>query len=172
MGRRLVIWLIPLGLAVLPACSSASPAASSRPATTATVAGTTTSPAAGTAIQGRHRAALHVSPSAGGPHTVFVVSFKAPQAAGVSGIRTTTYEIDAVGPQRTGCEFSIQRTIRKARQGTHERVMLRPQAHGWCAGTFHGSVQLISGPNCGRGQVCPEFVTVAAVVGRFKFHVS
>ena len=172
MRTWLAISLIALGLAVLPACSSASSATGTALTTAATVVAATASPGMSADAQPKHRAVVRLSPSSGSAHTAFVVGFKAPQAAGASGIRQTSYQITALGPRGSGCEFSAQRTIRKARKGAHERIALRPQERGWCRGTFHGVVRLVSGPNCVTGQVCPQFVSVVATVGRFKFSVK
>jgi hypothetical protein len=168
--RRWVCLVVALGL--LAACSSASGSAAGSGTTTVSGTTGTTTTAGSPPAPAKTKAKIHVSPAAGGVHTTFVVTFKAPQAAGAAGIRSTSYEVSALGPQGSGCQFSIQRSIRKARKGEHERISLRPGGQDWCRGTFRGTVELISGPNCVKGQVCPEFVSVVSTVGRFRFLVK
>ncbi|HZU40916.1 MAG TPA: hypothetical protein VE992_07675 [Solirubrobacteraceae bacterium] len=127
--------------------------------------------AAGAAGSSRHP--VTVSPSTGHARTAFAVRFRAPLAAGPVASLNRHYWITASGPSRAGCDASRFVVISRARKGERERVVLRPRkgSGGWCKGTFHGRVVLVSTPICHPALACPAFVDMASTVGRFSFKV-
>ncbi len=112
---------------------------------------------------------VKVKPRTGSPTTRFVVSFRAPDASS-QGAFQIRYEVSASG-QGNGCAQGEGTFATAPRKGALVKVVLSPGSARWCVGTYHGSVQELRGPQCARGMVCPEFVTVVRTIGRFHFTV-
>ena len=121
------------------------------------------------------RPAVSVSPSAAGPHGHYTVSFRAPSAAGRTATAQTSYVISAATQAHSGCQSSLTRTITLARAGQSEHVRLAASGTTakLCAGTYHGTVMLISMPVCGPPTMaCPQYVILGRKVGTFRFRVK
>ena len=132
--------------------------------------------AAASGVAGVSGAPMHVSPAAGGPRTVFSVSFRAPQRTGVQGSMQRFDLLSASAPGAGaggGCLTSINLTLPATAKGS--AVLVRLDAHSrashWCAGTYRGQVEELERPVCPRGQACPAFVALLGTVGRFAFVV-
>jgi hypothetical protein len=117
---------------------------------------------------------VRVAPPAGSPDTVFVLRFKLLHATGVQGRRRLTDVITASAPAGAGgCVGSVSVRARDGRAGTHAHVVLDPRQAGgrWCQATYHGRVAELATAVCPRGEPCPAYVLVRAVVGSFSFKV-
>ena len=113
---------------------------------------------------------VKVKPRIGSRTTHFVVSFRAPDAAGPYGATDRRYSVEATGPVRSGCDSSGARAVDFAGQGQLVHVKFVPSGH-WCRGTYHGAVDELMSPLCMPVHACPMFVTTIRTVGRFKFKV-
>ena len=121
-------------------------------------------------------APIRVSPAAGGPRTVFSVSFRAPDRTGVTGsLRRFDLISASVAPAagRSGCLSTLDADVPAAAQGSPVLVRLDPHRHAgrWCLGTYHGQVEELAGPVCRPGLACPAFVALLGTIGRFSFVV-
>jgi hypothetical protein len=121
-------------------------------------------------------APIHVAPAAGGPRTVFSVSFRAPQRTGVEGSLRRVDQLSASLSSASGsssCLTSVDASIPAADKGVLVAVRLDPAAHAgrWCAGTYHGQIEELASPVCRPGRACPAFVALLATIGRFSFTV-
>jgi len=128
-------------------------------------------------------APIHVTPAAGGPRTVFSVSFRAPQRTGVEGSLRRFDQLSASLSPATGssgCLTSVDASVPAADKGVLVAVRLDPQAlrvdpqaHAgrWCAGTYRGQIEELAGPVCRPGLACPAFVALLGTIGRFSFQV-
>ena|SRR5947209_1260154 len=129
------------------------------------------------AAAGHHAPAVSVSPGSGGPHSIFRVRFRAPAAVGASPATSSSYWISASTQSRAGCQWSVTRRVSSAHKGEIEyvRLVAGNGSGGWCRGTFRGTVVLVRAPRCGppiaSAVLCPEFVDIAAQVGKFSFRV-
>jgi hypothetical protein len=112
-----------------------------------------------------------VKPGRGGAHTHFVVSFHAPVTTGHLGGGYRRYSVAATGPQGQSCQSSGGAVPPAVKRGKLVRVTLRPQASGWCTGTYRGTVLELLSPECAPERLCPMFVAVVLKVGSFVFHV-
>jgi hypothetical protein len=115
---------------------------------------------------------ITVRPSTGTPSTTFVVSFVAPTAAGnVNGLHRW-YVVSARGPAKANatCTNGATKLVSYARANRRLRVPLSGGTHGWCSGTFHGSVEEWFRPICVVGRACPQFIGFR-ILGTFKFTV-
>lgn len=118
------------------------------------------------------REIIHVSPSFGSPSTVFVVSFHAPQQTSRNGSIQRYDVIIASAPRSAGdCIKSID--IR-APVGARVRVSLDSRNLGgsWCPGVYHGRIAEFQGPACRPRELCPTYVVMRGIVGRFTLHVG
>jgi len=146
MRWRVAVALVALGAAVVPALSVA-------------------------ARRGRAASGgVKVTPAGGSGTTRFVVSFRAPDAAGPYGGSERRYSVTASAPQGRGCDSSGAGSVGSARQGQLVHVKLAPGDH-WCRGTYQGSVDELMTPLCLPVRVCPQYVAVVRRVGRFTFKV-
>ena len=121
-------------------------------------------------------APIHVTPAAGGPRTVFSVSFRAPQRTGVEGSLRRFDQLSASVPSAAnsgGCLTSVDASIPAADKGSLVFVRLDPHAHAgrWCVGTYRGQIEELAGPVCRPGLACPAFVALLGTIGRFSFQV-
>jgi hypothetical protein len=115
---------------------------------------------------------VRVRPGSGSPATRFSVRFTAPDSAGTSAAMRREYVVNATGPNRThGCVDGSSRAVGHARAGARIRVTLRPQGGGWCAGTFHGTIEELEMPVCPKGELCPAFAVLLRRLGHFRFVV-
>jgi hypothetical protein len=112
---------------------------------------------------------VKVAPVDGTDSTHFVVSFRAPNAAGPYGGSFRRYSVAASGPRATGCASSGAGTVGSARQGELVRVTLAPRGH-WCQGTYRGEVEELTTPLCLPVRACPAYTTVRRI-GGFRFTV-
>jgi hypothetical protein len=121
-------------------------------------------------------APIHVSPAAGGPRTVFTVSFRAPDRTGVVGSLRRFDQISASVPPAAGsggCLTTLDATVPAANRGSRVVVRLDPHDHAgrWCVGTYRGQIEELAGPVCKPGLACPAFVALLGTIGRFSFEV-
>ena len=153
MTRKVVLSLLVLACAAIPALANAA-----------------TAPRVGTAR-------VTVKPGTGSTSTRFAVSFRAPQATGRHGVLNREYILSAAATTSTpasSCVSSVSITLPPVRAHARVRTMLDPRQHGgrWCAGTFHGQIEEIEAPVCPTNELCPAFVLLLGTIGRFSFHVS
>jgi hypothetical protein len=132
--------------------------------------------ASGAASAATPSARIYVAPAAGGPQSVFVVRFRAPQRTGVVGRMRRVDQLSATAPAGApahGCVSSISLSLPAASAGTHVRVRLDPRRLGgrWCAGIYHGQVEELASPVCSKALACPAFVVLLGTLGRFTLHV-
>jgi hypothetical protein len=128
-------------------------------------------------------APIHVTPAAGGPRTVFSVSFRAPQRTGVEGSLRRFDQLSAsLSPAAgaSGCLTSVDVSVPAADKGVlvalrldPQSLRVDPQAHAgrWCAGTYRGQIEELAGPVCQPGRACPAFIALLGTIGRFSFTV-
>ena len=114
-----------------------------------------------------------VSPRTGHPTTTFVVTFRSPDRTGRSGVVERRDTLSVRGPRGTACVASATEQLPLSRLHALVRAKLEPSAFGgtWCLGTFHGRIDELAGPYCGKGAPCPEFATRVTTIGRFAFTV-
>jgi hypothetical protein len=120
-------------------------------------------------------AALHVSvkPPSGSSRTRFAISFQAAEATGRVGSVRRAYRVTASDPGRGGCQSSASAVAPSSKAGSEVRVALSPsRPGGWCPGTFHGVVWLVTTIACPPGEACPALLIQPQMVGRFTFHVT
>jgi hypothetical protein len=121
----------------------------------------------------KHRPAVSVSPGVGGPHSRFMVAFRAPAPAGRTPSQASSYVISAATrSSSSGCRATITRRLSSARRGQAERVALAAAGSSrLCAGAYQGTVSLARTPVCGPALACPLYVVLADRVGSFRFRV-
>jgi hypothetical protein len=127
------------------------------------------------AITGLHGAQVRVTPPTGSPNTTFVLSFRAPERTGVYGASQRHDSLTASPPgSARGCITTLDVGVPDARAGALVRVRLAPRRLGgrWCAGTYHGQIEEVQTAVCRRGEVCPAYVLLRGVVGRFALRVK
>lgn len=120
------------------------------------------------------RVHISVKPSTGSPTTSFLVSFRAPDRTGRYGPSERRYVLSAIGALgAAGCVANVDRRLPYSRLHARVHITLVPARLGgrWCAGTFRGAVQEIQGPVCPKRSRCPEFASLVATIGRFRFDV-
>ena len=128
-------------------------------------------PAAAITSTVRTAGAVSVRPISGLPHTRFVVSFRAPASTALGGFSEPRYSVAASGPYAVGCDSSAVSVAGVTKQRQLVRVTLAPRGSGWCAGTYHGVVNALSGPVCPSRTICPLFIAALRSIGRFTFRV-
>jgi hypothetical protein len=159
----------------LSACArSGAEAATTSPDPQTTVSEGTGSRAGGISAGGT---APQVRPRQGGRHTTFVLGLTSRTQLGVRGVLATEYLARVTGPSGQGCVTVAARTIDHGSVGERVTVAFAPGRMAWCAGDYRGVIYLARGPHCTRGpggphsQVCPEFASQLAQVGRFSWRV-
>jgi hypothetical protein len=116
-----------------------------------------------------------IKPAAGGPHTIFTVTFRTPDPPGHSGLFETSYLLSASGGSAApGCVTDVSRSFAKSVPHGRITTALDPRRLGdpWCLGTFRGRVQEQRGPYCPQHMLCAEFATQVKTIGRFSFSVT
>jgi hypothetical protein len=122
-----------------------------------------------------HRERVHVRPSSGSPNTVFVLTFRVPERTGRHGAVQRDDMVSASAARgSTSCIESIDVRAPDAAAGARVRVSLDPGRLGgrWCRGRYDGRVEELQRPACARGAVCPAYVVVRGVIGRFTLQVE
>lgn len=123
---------------------------------------------------GPHSVRIHVTPPVGSTHTVFVLSFRAPERTGLYG-SSQRHDVLTASAQAgsSGCVKTIDVKIPDARAGAAVRVAADPRKLGgqWCQGTYRGRIEELQSAVCPRGALCPTYVLVRGTVGRFSLHV-
>lgn len=118
---------------------------------------------------------VHVTPPTGSPTTTFVLSFRAPERTGLYGASQRHDSLTASPPASArGCITMLDVGVPDAAAGALVRVTLAPRRLGgsWCAGTYHGQIEEVQTAVCRGGEVCPAYVLLRGVVGRFVLHVK
>jgi hypothetical protein len=121
---------------------------------------------------------VEVVPTAGGPGTVFLVRFRAPDRTGVEGTlqRFDVVRVSAAATgTRPGCLSGINLQLPVASKGSLVRVQLPSRAHragGWCPAVYQGAISEQERPVCRRGQTCPTYIRLLRSIGRFTFTVQ
>jgi hypothetical protein len=111
-----------------------------------------------------------VKPGAGGPHTKFVVSFKAPQSTG----RSVRYVVSAhMRSHPRHCISASSAEVTNASAGSIVHVPLNPRAGRghWCRGVFNGEVMERFTDPCPPLELCPALVIRPQSLGSFTFRV-
>lgn len=179
--------------AVLAGCGSSHPSSASHSATTsrsgsgaapgsgaasgsgATSGSRTPSGTSGAAppTSTRH-GALAVVPRRGRPATTFHLSFRAPDSGGAHAGLDHAYALSVLGSRGSGCVSTHEQIVPVTTQGQTVTVAVGPaQLHGdWCRGAYVARVSEEVRPVCKTGQVCPQFVRIAAILGPVRFTVA
>jgi hypothetical protein len=124
---------------------------------------------------GLRRVPVVVTPSTGSPVTTFVLSFREPERTGRYGSsQRHDLVIASASPSQSGCVTTLSVRARDAHAGVRVRVPLVPGSLGarWCVGRFSGRIEEIQTAVCPHGTLCPTYVLLRGIVGRFTFHVS
>jgi hypothetical protein len=132
-------------------------------------------PAVSIAAEPSGTGTLHVSvkPGTGSQHTRFVVDFRAPEATGTIGSVHRTYRVTASQRKQSGCQTSAAVVPPASKAAANVRVVLSPSnSHGWCTGTFSGTVWEIETFVCPPGEACPALVPAPRNLGTFSFRVT
>lgn len=182
--RSVAAWVVVaagLAAAVPAGCGSSHPSSASHSATTsnsgsgATSASRTTpsTRAAAPPTSTRH-GTLAVVPRRGRPATTFRLSFRAPDAGGAHAGLDHAYALSILGSPGSGCVSTHAQLVAVTAGGQAVTVAVGPaQLHGdWCRGTYVARVSEEVRPVCTAGQVCPQFVRIAAVLGPVRFTVA
>jgi hypothetical protein len=150
--RRIVVGLVP-ALVLLASAATA-------------IAATT--PAIGVSTR------VYVTPGSGRQHTNFRLSFRIPDATGMSGLLRRTDALSVSGPRHAGCISRAAITLRSAPSGARLRVTLSPSRLGgsWCVGTFHGRIVESEQVVCQRLRACPDLAVAPRTIAQFKFRVK
>lgn len=117
---------------------------------------------------------VDVSPSTGGPVTMFAIRFRAPDRTGRKAGSERRYLLSVSGPaNEQDCLDGADRALPFSRAGARVKALLDPRHLGgrWCTGTFHGRVEEIRTLVCPHGTACPRFVELLGTIGRFRFTV-
>lgn len=123
---------------------------------------------------GVHSGRIHVTPTVGSTHTVFVLNFTVPERTGVHGSSQRHDVLTASAPAgSSGCVTALNVRVPDARAGARLRVALDPGKLGgeWCQGLYHGRVEELQTAICPRRTLCPTYVLLRGTVGRFSLHV-
>jgi hypothetical protein len=134
--------------------------------------------AAGTwalATAGLPSAHVRVTPAKGSSKTAFVLSFRAPERTGLYGSSQRHDMLTASAPASVGgCIGRLNVRVPDSRAGARVRVTLAPRRFGggWCTGTYHGRIEEVQSAVCPRGALCPNYVRLRGVVGRFVLKVK
>jgi hypothetical protein len=127
------------------------------------------------ATPGLPGAHVRVTPASGSSKTVFVLSFRAPERTGLYGSSQRHDMLSASAPASAGgCIKRFNVRVPDARAGALVRLTLAPRRFGagWCTGTYHGRIEEIQSAVCPRGSLCPDYVLLRGVVGRFVLRVK
>jgi hypothetical protein len=120
-------------------------------------------------------ARITVSPRSGGHATTFTLRLRVPESTGTIGSVIRRDVVLIAGPRGSGCLARVQMTMRFARRGTRESIVLGPrQLHGdWCVGTWHGQILQTQTIRCSPqlALVCPQVLLAPRRLGRFSFQV-
>jgi hypothetical protein len=161
------------GATALAICIAGCGSSSGAPASTATGSATTSSSSAAGSPP-RSAARLTVSPAVGHPSSVLSFSFRAPVRTGRQGSNLVSYTLSVRGHARSGCVAIHGATLRAAHAGQMVTTSLGPAQLGgsWCTGTFNARVEELESAACAAGQMCPQFIRIAAVIGPVSFKIA
>jgi hypothetical protein len=125
---------------------------------------------------GLRRVPVVVTPSTGSPVTTFVLSFRAPERTGLYGSsqRHDLVVASSASPDQGSCVRTLSIRAPDAHAGARVRVRLVPDSLGgrWCVARYNGRIEEIQTAVCPHGTLCPTYVLLRGIVGRFVFHVS
>ena len=118
---------------------------------------------------------VQVTPATGSPGAVFIVGFKSPERTGRVGGLERHDLLTASGPTgRNGCIENVDVQTPDALKGHSVHARLAPGRLGgrWCAGLYRGQIEEIETAVCPHHELCPTFVLLRGLVGRFAFRVK
>lgn len=127
---------------------------------------------AGTGVR---RVPVVVSPSIGSPVTTFLVTFREPERTGLYGASERhDLVLVSAAPGQGGCVATRSVRAPDARAGAPVRVLLVAGGSGarWCVGGYRGRIEEIQTAVCPHGTLCPTYVLLRGIIGRFAFQVS
>jgi hypothetical protein len=136
-------------------------------------AGTTSIPSAATSSSSTTASGLTVTPSSGGPTTVFSARFTAPASSSTGRGARIGYTLGLTGSGAGHCIAVRSVPITTAVKRRPVLVTLDPARLGgrWCPGAHTARVLELQRPRCAAGIMCPQFVRVIAVIGTATFEV-
>jgi hypothetical protein len=117
---------------------------------------------------------VRVTPATGYANTTFVLSFRVSERTGGYGSSQRHDVLTASAPASArGCISTLYVRVPDASAGAHIRVTLAPRRLGgrWCKGVYHGRIEELETALCPRGALCPTYVLVRGIVGRFALKV-
>jgi len=118
---------------------------------------------------------IQVTPTAGSARTVFELSVRVPKRTGAFGSIQRHDVLTASAPADAGgCVTTVDVRIPDSRAGARVHIALSPREQGghWCQGTYRGRIEELQSAACRRGELCPNYVLVRGIVGRFALHVQ
>lgn len=124
---------------------------------------------------GVHGVRVVVTPPTGAPVTTFVVTFRAPERTGLYGsTQRHNLVVVSASPGKGGCVATLGVPAPDAYRGDLVRVRLLPGSPGarWCVGGYRGRIESIQTAVCPPGTLCPTYVLLRGIIGRFVFHVT
>jgi hypothetical protein len=123
---------------------------------------------------GLGRVPVVVTPSSGSPLITFTLSFRAQERTGLYGSsQRHDLVVASASPGQGGCVTTLSVHAHDAQTGARVRVRLVPGNLGgrWCVGRYSGRIEEIQTAVCPHGTLCPTYVLLRGIVGRFTFHV-
>ena len=123
---------------------------------------------------GLARGPVAVTPSTGSPLTTFTLGFRAPERTGLYGSsQRHDLVVASVPPGQSGCVTTLSVRAHDAQTGARVRVHLVPGSLGdrWCVGRYSGRIEELQTAVCPHATLCPTYVLLRGIVGRFTFHV-
>ena len=124
---------------------------------------------------GLGRVPVVLTPSTGSPVTTFVLSFREPERTGLYGSsQRHDLVVASASPSQGGCVTTLSVPAPNAHAGARVRVLLVPGSLGarWCVGRYSGRIEEIQTAVCPHGTLCPTYVLLRGIIGRFAFRVS
>lgn len=174
MERARHIRLRAAAAALLPAVALAGCGGSgsgARPGGSGQGAGSRSTPS-NTVLSGAPRT-LGVAPAHPAPSSELTFTFTAPATTGVRGSHVISYSLSLTGPVRPGCVGAHEAGGSSVQRGARGQITLGPaELHApWCAGRYSARILELRSAHCTGTALCPQYVSVVALVARTTFTI-